>query len=124
LIVEEFKLLGRAMLDPAQNHVLVCGKSPCAPYSPSRRCCDGTLDGKINSNAAEGNRREGAHRCGDRIRTCGNGLDKAARAIGVAKLTLASAIRIAPVRFRNSLPFRLGSLCSYCFTKLSRTTLP
>ncbi len=43
---------------------------------------------------------------------------------GVAKLTLAFAIRIAPVRFLKSLPFRLGSLCSYCFTKLSTTTLP
>ena len=54
----------------------------------------------------------------------GSFLSWEARAIRVAKLTLAFAIRIAPVCFLNSVPFRLGSLCSYCFTKLSRITLP
>jgi hypothetical protein len=48
---------------------------------------------------------------------------RTARAIGVAKLTLAFAIRIAR-HFLNSLPFRLRSLCSYSFTKLSIATRP
>src|SRR5690348_13375329 len=48
---------------------------------------------------------------------------RAARAIGVAKLSLAFAIRIAPVCFLNSLPFHLGSFLLLLFYKIVKNCI-